>query len=151
MHLSRNSSGRNTSVCSFSALFDFIKHGIYSIVIKVESERKTLWKHKHNYMHTYQWITTKKEIVVSISIFLPVMCFPFAYKVGIGIGTIEITANTQQVLTFKAQTAKPLRQHIPIQVTSCPTDWLIYAMIIPVRGYLIERFSLAKTAHGPFD
>ena len=32
--------GKNTSVCSFDALFDLIKHGIESIVIKVESEKK---------------------------------------------------------------------------------------------------------------
>ena len=73
-------------------------------------------------MYTYQWITTKKEIVVSISIFLPVLCFPCAYKVGIGIGTIEVTANNQQVLAVPAQTAKPLRQHRPSRVTSCPKD-----------------------------
>ena len=33
--------------------------------------------------------------------------------VGIWIGTIEITENTQQVLSVKSQTAKPLREHIP--------------------------------------
>ena len=50
------------------------------------------------------------------------MCFPFAYKVRIGIGTIEVTANTQQVLAVPDQTAKPLRQKIPSRVTSCQTD-----------------------------
>ena len=40
----------------------------------------------------------------------------------IGIGTIEVTENTQQVLAVLTQTAKPLRQHRPIQVTSFPTD-----------------------------
>ena len=55
-----------------------------------------------------------------------------------GIGTIGITAFTHQVLNIKAQTAKPLRQHRPRRVPSCPTDWLPYAMRIPVRGYLIE-------------
>ena len=67
-------------------------------------------------------------------IFVPVLWFPFAYKVGIGIGKIEVMENTQQVLAVPTQTAKPLRQHRPIQVTSCPTDWLLYAMAIHVRG-----------------
>ena len=130
----QKSSGKNTSVCSFDALFDLIKHGIESIVIKVESKRNTPWNHKHNYMYTYQWITTKKQIVVSISIFLNVLCFLSDYNVGMRIGTIGIMANTHHVLTVKAQTAKPLRQHIPIRVPSCLTDWVLYAMIIPVWG-----------------
>ena len=44
--------------------------------------------------------------VVSISIFVPILCFPFAYKVGIGIGTIKVTANTQKVLAVPTQTKK---------------------------------------------
>ena len=40
----------------------------------------------------------------------------------IGIGTIEVTANVQQVLDVTSQTSKPLRQHRPSRVTSCPTD-----------------------------
>ena len=51
---------------------------------------------------------------------LQILYFPFACTVRIGIGTIEVTVNTQQVLAVQAQTAKPLRQHRPIQVTSCP-------------------------------
>ena len=39
MHLLRNYSGRNTSVCSFDALVNFLKHGIISILVKVESEK----------------------------------------------------------------------------------------------------------------
>ena len=73
-------------------------------------------------MYTYQKRTTKKQIVVSLSIFVPVLCFPFAYKVCIVIRTIEVTANTQQVLAVTTQTDKPLRQHRPSRVTSCPTD-----------------------------
>ena len=42
----------------------------------------------------------------------------------IGIGTIEVTANTQQVLAVPAQTAKLLRLHIPIRVTSCLADFV---------------------------
>ena len=40
----------------------------------------------------------------------------------IGIGTIEVTANTQKVLAVLTQKAKTLRQHRPSRVTSCPTD-----------------------------
>ena len=46
----------------------------------------------------------------------------FAYVIIIMI-TIEGTANNQQVITVKAQTAKPIQQHRPIQVTSCPTSF----------------------------
>ena len=42
----------------------------------------------------------------------------------IGIGTIEVTANTQQVLDVPDQTAKLLRLHRPSRVTSCPTDFV---------------------------
>ena len=55
-------------------------------------------------------------------------------NVGIGIGTIGITANTHQVLTVKAQNYKLLQQHRPRRFPSCLTDWLPYAMRIPVRG-----------------
>ena len=59
-------------------------------------------------MYTYQKRTTKKQMVVSISIFVPVLCFLIAYKFRIGIGTIELTVDTQQVLTVTDQTANPL-------------------------------------------
>ena len=42
---------------------------------------------------------------------------------GIRIGTIEVTANIQQVLAVPAQTAKPLQLHTPSRVTSCPTGF----------------------------
>ena len=45
----------------------------------------------------------------------------FVYAIFV-IGTIEVTANTQQVLAVPAQTDKPLRQHRPSRVTICPTD-----------------------------
>ena len=73
-----------------------------------------------------------------ISIFLHVLCFPFDSNVGIRIGTIGIPSNTHQVLTDKAQTDVTLRQHRPRRVTSCPMGWLPYAMIIPLRGWLIQ-------------
>ena len=73
-------------------------------------------------MYNYFKRTAKKQIVVSISIFVPVLCFPFAYKDRIGIGTIEVTANIQQVLAVPTQTAKPIRQHRPSWVTSFPAD-----------------------------
>ena len=56
------------------------------------------------------------------------------FKGGIRIGTIGITANTHQVLNINTQMDKPIRQHIPIRVPSFPTDWLLYAMRIPVQG-----------------
>ena len=42
----------------------------------------------------------------------------------IGIGTIEVTENIQQVLAVPAQMAKPLRLHRPIRVTSFPTGFV---------------------------
>ena len=42
----------------------------------------------------------------------------------IGICTIEVTANTHQVLAVPAQTAKPLRLHRPSRVNSRPTDFV---------------------------
>ena len=52
-------------------------------------------------------------------------------NVSVGIGTIEVTANTQRVLAVSAQTGKPLRQHRPSQVNSWPTDWVPYSMVDP--------------------
>ena len=99
-------------------------------------------------MYTYQWRTTKKLKIVSISIFLRVLCFSFDSNVSIKIGTIGIPSNTHQMLTVKAQTAAPLQQHTPRRVPSCPTNWVLYAMIIPLRGQSIEWYSLTETAHG---
>ena len=64
---------------------------------------------------------------------------------------IEVTANNQQVLAVPAQTAKPLQQHIPTDSPVVRRICIPYDMEIPVQGYLIERFSLAETAHGPFE
>ena len=54
---------------------------------------------------------------------IPLFSLLFSVYAIIRIGTIGIAANTHQVLTIKAQTAKPLRQHRPISVTSCPTGF----------------------------
>ena len=56
----------------------------------------------------------------------------------IRIGRIGIPAKTHQVITAKAQTAESLRQHRPITVLSCPTDWIPYALRIP---YKVSRLS----------
>ena len=71
---------------------------------------------------------TQEKKIVSISIFLRVLCFYFDSNTGIRIGTIGIPENTHQVLTVKSQTAVPLRQHKPRRVPSCPTEWVPYAM-----------------------
>ena len=70
------------------------------------------------------------KILLGIPIF-SLLSFVYA---RFGIGTIGIAANTHQVLTIKAQTAKPLWQHRPRSVPSFPTDWLPYAMRIPIQG-----------------
>ena len=77
------------------------------------------------------------------------MCFSFYSNVGIRIGTIVIPANTHQVLTVNAQTAKSIRQHRPRRVPSFPTEWVPYAMRIPLRGWPIEWYSLTETTRGP--
>ena len=70
------------------------------------------------------------KILLGIPLF-SLLSFVYA---RIGIGTIGIAANTHHVLTIKDQTAKPLRQHRPSRVPSCPKDWLPYAMRLHVRG-----------------
>ena len=49
----------------------------------------------------------------------------------IRISTIEVKANTQQVLSVSALTGKLLRLHIPNRVTSCLPDWLPDSMVDP--------------------
>ena len=63
-------------------------------------------------------VKSTKKILLGIPLF---SIFSLVYA-RIGIGTIEVTANTQQVLAVPAQTAKLLLQHRPNRVTSCPTD-----------------------------
>ena len=53
---------------------------------------------------------------------VPLFSLLLLVYVRIRISTIEVTANTQQVLDVPAQTDKMLRQHRPSRVTSCPTD-----------------------------
>ena len=62
---------------------------------------------------------------------VPLFSLLFLVYVRIIICTIEVTANTQQVLSVPAQTVKPLQLHRPIRFTSCPTDWIPYAMFDP--------------------
>ena len=54
-------------------------------------------------------------------------------NVSIGIGTIEFTANTQQVLAVPSQTAKPLRLHKPIRAASCLTDFVYRTLWKPLN------------------
>ena len=69
---------------------------------------------------------------------IPLSSFLFFVCARIGIGTIEILANTPQVLTVKAQTAESLQRHRPRRILSCPTDWVPYAMRIPYKVSLLS-------------
>ena len=71
--------------------------------------------------------------VTKILLGIPLLSLLFFIYARIGIGRIGIAANTHQVLNVKAQTAVPLQQHRPRRVTSWTTDWLPYAMIIPLQ------------------
>ena len=71
-------------------------------------------------------------------ILLGIPLFSLLYLVYtiIRIGTIEVTANTQQVLAVPDQTAKPLRLHIPSRVTSFRTGFVyrtLWQSLIEVR------------------
>ena len=48
---------------------------------------KYWWKHKHDYMYTYQLRKTNKQIIELISITPRVRCFSFDFDLGIGIST----------------------------------------------------------------
>ena len=69
--------------------------------------------------------------MTKISLGVPLFSLLFLVYARIGICTIEVTANTQQVLAVPAQTGKPLQLHRPIRVTSWPTDWIPYSMVDP--------------------
>ena len=71
----------------------------------------------------------------------------------IGICTIEVTANIQQVLAVPAQTAKPIRLHRPSRVTSFPagfvyrTLWQSLIEVIRLNGLALPKqltFILSK-------
>ena len=49
----------------------------------------------------------------------------------IRISTIEVKANTQQVLAVSALTGNPLQLHRPSRVTSCLLDWVPDSMVDP--------------------
>ena len=72
--------------------------------------------------------------VIKILLEIPLFSLLFFVYARIGIGTIGIAANTHHVLTIKSQTAKPLQQHRPRNVPGWPTEWLPYAMRIPLQG-----------------
>ena len=67
------------------------------------------------------WLTLWLTVVLSWSINVSEI---IDSNVDIRIGTIEVMANTQQVLASPAQTAKPLRLHRPIRVTSFSTGFV---------------------------
>ena len=62
---------------------------------------------------------------------VPLFSLLFIVYARIRISTIEVTANTQQVLAVTAQTGKLLRLHRPSRVTSWPTEWVPYSMVDP--------------------
>ena len=72
------------------------------------------------------------KILLGIPLFSPLS---LVYA-RIGICTIEVTVNIQQVLAVPAQTAEPLRLHRPSRVTSFPTGF----------GYLTLWQSLYKVS-----
>ena len=55
---------------------------------------------------------------------VPLFSLLFLICARIRISTIEVKANTQQVLAVSALTGKPLRLHRPSRVASCLPDWL---------------------------
>ena len=57
----------------------------------------------------------------------------------IRISTIEVTANTQQVLAFPDQTGKLLRLHRPSRVTSCPTEFVYRTLWLIPELRLVDR------------
>ena len=73
----------------------------------------------------------------------PIFFILFLVYARIRISTIEVTANTQQVLVILSQTGKPLRLHRPSRVTSCLTDFLYRTL------WLISESRLASRAVYP--
>ena len=77
----------------------------------------------------------------------------------IGIGTIEVTANIQQVLAVPAQMAKPLRLHRPSLITSCTkgfvycTLWQSLYKVSRLNGlaFLKQLTVLLSKREGPMD
>ena len=60
-------------------------------------------------------------------------------NVSIRISTIEVTANTQQVLAVSDITGKPLRLHRPSRVTSCLTDFVYRTVWLIPESRLADR------------
>ena len=69
--------------------------------------------------------------MTNILLGIPPFSLLFLVYTRIRICTIEVRANTHQVLAVPDQTGKPLRLHRPIRVTSWPTDWGPYSMVDP--------------------
>ena len=70
-----------------------------------------------------------------ISLF-SLICLVYA---RIRICTIEVTANTQQVLDVPAQKVKPLRLHRTSRVTSCPKDFVYRTIWLIPELRLVDR------------
>ena len=61
--------------------------------------------------------------MTKIFLVIPLFSLLSLVYVRIRISTIEVTENIQQVLAVPDQKAKPIRQHIPSRVISCPVGF----------------------------
>ena len=73
----------------------------------------------------YQWLVLEARLTLFLSWRID------DSNARIRISTIEVKANTQQVLAVSALTGKPLRLHRPSRVTSCLSDWVPDSMVDP--------------------
>ena len=77
--------------------------------------------------------------MTKILIGVPLFSLLFLVDARIRICTIEVMANTQQVLAAPAQTGKPLWLHRPSRVTSCPTDFVYRTLWLIPESRLVDR------------
>ena len=97
--------------------------------------------------------------VTKIFLGIPLFSLLSLVYARIGIGTIEVTANTQQVLAVPAQTAKPLRLHRPSRVISCPMGFVYRTLckslyeVSRLNGlaFLKQLTVLLSKREGPMD
>ena len=97
--------------------------------------------------------------MTKILLAIPLFSLLFIVFARIGICTIEVTANTQQVLAVPAQTAKLLQLHIPSRVTSCRTGFvyctlwqsLIEVSILNGLAFPKQLTVLLSKREGPMD
>ena len=100
----------------------------FSLIFLFQVNYPLFYSHIYLFISGHYHLFSSVKSMTKILLGIPLFSLLFIVFARIGICTIEVTANTQQVLAVPAQTAKLLQLHIPSRFISCRTGF-VYRML----------------------